>query len=374
MLVVLTVAGAVLGATLGIAPSERFVAEAAVAVQLDPEAVDVAQLQSVQWRTAATTALLPVVLRAAAQSLAPAPELKTVQERVSIAGSPGSSVLRIQARDRSVTAANALATAVGRETVLFLRRVSRTNLRSTNRTQSFTFDRGLDGWSRIGSLFAVPPTRLARDESAQQGGTHSLRVVCGPTRGCGPHVGIQRTFVASSRYRATIYARAAESIGPAARVRLVLGTSGRDIAAGTSFSLSSTRWQLLTVRWAPAANSDGAELAVQSTSRGPATFFLDTATVAESIENVDRRVQLAADAQSRRQRARRVAQGDSYVLLGAASPAGEIQADTLGWTIGGALLGLLMGGAGLAATELARRRQHTQREPCANVDAVPREV
>lgn len=358
VLVTLSIAGAIVGAAFGTAPPERFVAEAVVAVQPDPETTDVAGLHAVQWRTAARTALLPIVLQAAARNLGQTPDLTSLQERVSVTGSAGTSLLRIRARDTSTAAAGRLATAVAQETVLFLRRAGRASLQASDRNRSFTFDRGLDGWSGIGSLFAVSPSRVSRDALAQQGGTHALRVVCGRGVGCGAHVRVGRDFLASARYRATIFARAQQLGGPQPRVRLVLGTSARDIAAGESVTLSSTRWQPLSVRWTPSANASSAEIATQTTSEGPTTIFLDTGTVTEDTANVDERVRQAADARSLRQRASRVADGDNYAVLGSASPAGEVEPDTTLWTLGGALLGLLMGGAGLAAAELARRRKH----------------
>lgn len=356
------------------APAERFFAEAVIVVQPDPETTDVAGLHDVQWRSATSTALLPAVLQTAAQSVGLPPDLTSLQERVSVTGSSKTFLIRIRARDTSTVAAAALATAVAQQTVLFLQRVSRASLQGTNRTKSFSFDGGLNGWSRTNSLFAVAPTRASRDLSAQQAGTGSLRVDCGESVGCGPHTRVRRPFDAASRYRATIYARVPETSDTPVRVRLVLGSSARDIAAGTSVTLTSERWQLLAVRWTPSENASSAEVAVQTTSSGSTTLLLDSATVAEDNPNVDRRVQQAADARSLRQRVRRVAQGDNYAVLGSASPAGQIGPDTLWWTLGGGVLGLLMGIFALAAADLARRRKHAQCEPSADVDAIPGEV
>ena len=357
LVVALTLVGAIVGAGLGATPQERFVAESVVAVQADNGSVDAAELHRSQWRTAADAALLPSVLQAAAagDTGSERPSLQSLRNRVTVVGSPGTSLLRIRARDRSPAAARALAVAVAQETVFFLRQVSRSNLRVDDGVQGYSFEAGLDGWSRGASLFNLLPTRLARRPSGQTG-EFSLRVDCAGPTGCGPHTRPRGPFAAAARYRAAAYVRATR---PGARVRLVLGSSREDVATGAPVTLSDTRWRLLTVSWTPRANSTTAELATQTVSAGKLVMYLDGVVVGEDRSGIDQGVQSAADEASRTIRARRVAAGDRYAVLGTASSAGELDSDTVRSTLVGGLLGLALAVSALAAAELARRRQRT---------------
>ena len=370
LLVALPIVGAVTGAALGLTPAERHVGEAVVAVQAD-NGSDAAALHRDQWRTAASAAEMPSVLLAAARDVGPVrPELDSLRARVSTAGSAGSSVLRIQARANSPASARTLAGAVAQETVRFLRDVNRSSISGNDRVQAYSFELGANGWSAANSTFSSAPRVLAREPLAEVG-RFSLRVECGAAVGCGAHVQARRTFTASFRYRAAAYMRATR---PGTRVRLVFGSSPRDVAVGPTVTLPTTRWQLLSVRWTPHTSSATAEFSSQTRSPQRSTTFLDGATLGEDLRGVDQSDQLTLDGTSRSIRLRRAAAGDRYSVVGAASSVGELSSDTLRWTLVGGLVGLAMAVAGLAGVELARRRQRSQSQPHAEVDAVAGEL
>jgi len=356
-LLALAIIGAVVGAALQAAPSQRFLAEAIIAVQPDVGSAGASLSHRDQWQTAADASMLPSVLLSAAGATGSAnPGLPSLQKRVTIAGAPGSTLLRVRARDRSPAAARALADAVARETVRFLRDVNLGNLRAVARRQVFSFEAGLNGWSARDSVFAAPPVAVSRQLFVARVGRNSIRIKCGAVSSCGAHVRARSRFTGGSDYRATAYMRGAQ---PGIRVRLALGSSPRDVTAGPFVSLPTDRWQLLSVLWTPRADSTRAELATQTAARGLAgTMFLDVATLGPDLRHVDERTRAAADDASVAVRARRAAAGDRYSVVATASSAGEIGSDTIAWTAAGSLVGLLVGAAGLTGAQVARRRQH----------------
>jgi hypothetical protein len=371
LLIALPLIGVIAGAAVAATPAERFIAQSVIAVQADTGSQDAAELHRGQWRTAAEAVRVPAVLLAAARDAGdPKPRLESLEDRVVVAGSPGTSLMQIRARDRSPAASRALADAVAHQTVLFLRTVNRGNLLGIERVQSFSFESGLEGWTAADSQFAVPPKHLSRQAPAESG-LFSLRSECGAAAGCGPHVQAQGPFSALSSYRVGTYARA---LRPGTRARLVLGSSSRDVAVGATVTLPSSGWRPLSVRWTPRAGSTRAELAMQTVSRGAATTLLDGVTVDEDRGGADRQTLGAVDTTLRTVRARRFAEGDRYAAVGSASSVGELSSETLPWTLAGGLLGLAMSAAALAGAELARRRKHAQRQPHPDVDAVAGEL
>lgn len=345
----LVLAGAMIGATNGVTPSERVVGEAVVAIQLDGDQSSVESRRA----TVATAATSATVLRAAAleaRSSQPTPE--SLRQRVSIAGDPAGGFVRVRARDRTAASARGLAAAVAAQAVLLLRRSNQTNLTGRRRVRSFSFENGVEGWRAAGSRFSIAATRLSNTARGRIG-DRALIATCGEA-GCGPSVSVSQGFLASVPVRAAAYVRATR---PGVSTRLVLGSGPSDVAVGTTQRLRTTEWRLLTVIWTPRSNAGTAELALQTTNATTSRVSVDGATIGDDLSGVDQQVQVATTGAAVQIRARRAAAEDRYAVIGPAIVAGEIESRTLETTLVGAVGGLLVALAGLSAAALAQRRK-----------------
>lgn len=349
--VALTLAGALVGATSNTAPDDRFMAEVVIAIQPDADPrLDEAAFRRLRWEVVADVTHLPAVIRRAASTARDVGSPEDVRRRVEVRGVPGGSVLRIRARGRSIATARTLADEIAGQTVAFLKNVNRRNLVRFTRTQTFSFERGVEGWGagRVG--FSFPPMRTVSDSTQARVGSASLRADCKVQPGCGPSGRVRGEYLPGETYSARAFVRASS---PGVRVQLVLGSGPKDVATGPRLRLSES-WTATAVRFAPTTTARDLELSVQKLSRGAASIFVDGVTVTEDQRAGSGAVRLAA----RRTAVERAAAEDRYSIVSGATPVGESRPRTALWTLLGALAGFLAACSGLAAAKFARRRRH----------------
>ena len=356
LVVVAAAIGALLGASLHPLPTDRFQADAIVVVQPDVTGSrDGGVAQAGHWRAFADAVELPQVAEAAARASPAGVEASDIPERVRAVGDPSSNIVRVRARGASFPDAVALADAVAAQAVGFMRRAARSNLVRSDPRTAYDFEDGLDGWT-AGSLYSTPSESLNQQRGGARTGNGRLSFVCdGARAGCGPGATVSRPFGPGTRYLAQAYVRAS---GNSRRMRLVLGSDSRNVAAGEPVRVDHDGYKRLTVAWTPSRHADNATLALQTTERGRVAASVDTAIVVDPTEGpVDEDAAVRSASIVDEVRARRAAAGDRYANIGAAASAGVLDGATWRWSLFGAALGVLAAGGGLALAAAARRRR-----------------
>lgn len=351
----LTLGGALVGALSNVAPTDRFTAEALIAIQHDPGSrQDEAAVRRLRWEAVADVARLPVVVKEAARTARDPGSVKDVRRRVEVRGAPGGSVLRVLVRGSAPAEAGALADALAKQTVDFLEAVNRRNfVTSSPATRRFSFEDGNNGWGVGQPGFSQRPRRIERDTTEAQAGNASLRAQCGPRPGCGPSVRLSGDYRAGTTYTATAFLRSPDE---GVRVSLVLGTASRDVGTSPTRTLSGD-WKQATVNFTPKATATGAELGVQTLTSGATTIFVDEADLVEVEEDAGQDVEAASEQLSIDIRASRAAAEDRYSVIGASTQIGRSEPRTVLWTLVGGVAGLLLALTGLAAAAAARSRR-----------------
>jgi hypothetical protein len=323
VLVACTGTGAALAAATHRAPPARVRAESILTVSVpSPE------FQAVAWHTVGQVIKLPAVRAEIAQAGGVEPS----SLRVGALGDPRSSLITIYADGTDTTQAELLAGAAVSVALNFLRQ----NVYPSAVTSS-TFDESSEGWDLGGGIFVVPPTQLQQTHDVGHARPGALTVRC-PAAGCGPYLVLNRTFRRDDIYAAAGWVKAA----PNTRLRIVLGSSAQDVVVGPTVT-GTTRWMRLFVVWSPTDDAGSAVVTFQVMSPRPSPFSIDD-------------VQVGSRAAIRKgARPQRAAQYRSITRPALAGTLGA--GDTASWAAGGAVGGLLVGTAGVAAGLAAARRR-----------------
>jgi hypothetical protein len=297
-----------------------------------------ASLHPTSWHTAATALRLPGVRSSIARVAGVEPHLL----RVGTTGEPQSAVITVYGEgatpEQAILVANSAATA----TVGFLRQVAEgaISVRSG-------FALSSESWDLGSGVYVLRPSVTTHRRSPAHGGPGSLEVLCNSpvSGGCGPYVRIEGAFRKGETYDATGWIKAP----PKSRIRLVLGSTPNDVAVGAQ-SESRAGWQRLAVSWIPHNQTSTAVAAFQLITLGQTRFIIDDVSVAQRKT-------------AGRHRAGHTTSPEIETLLPATSARRHYEGSTGAWAAGGAGAGLLIGLAGVAAAEAARRRRRDVRGP-----------
>ena len=337
VLVVGTVAGAAVGAGLHPAPKFRYTAEAVIdshGARSDYAArkrlarlVETFDLGQVTQAVRETTNLTG-----------------DIRNRVTVSANSATDLVRVKARERSPTAAVALANAYATQAVNFVKVLD--SVRG-ERLPLGDFESGLDGWSAV-SRFAAPPTSLRVVHNTARFSSSALRVTCAPQAGCGPSLHIYYPFEARTIYEAAGWARASTG---RPRTTMVFGANPSDYTAIVPIRLRKS-WTRYRVRWNPRHDHPVAELTFQTAAKRPAQFYVDGVSMSVGVSNVARRSDGGANEA-------RVFTNRLSADISPASPGRTIRSRTARWAVIGAVVGLAAAlwtvGIGWSAT---RRRQN----------------
>lgn len=369
LVLVVPFAGAALGGLLAPLPDDRFRSEALVAIHADIAPIgDEQARQRVRWHAFAGVLEVPEVAEAAATEAGVADA--GPGEVVRAVGNPESGFLRVQAHADSQPAADGAANAATSAAVAVLRRAARSNLAYGSLNSTFDFEDAQENWGAGRSIFASPPERLRRDEREAHSGTGALLTSCdSEVAGCGPHVRLRRVFRTGVRYVARGYVRSDDP----ERLRLVLGAGPSDVGAGRTATVEG-EWAPVEAGWTPSRTYQEAEIAVQTTTAGAASFHVDSVSLEDPDQPLlDPSATRSAVEQRSRLAAERAATEDRYTIVNAARRIAPVQATTGTWVLLGALAALAAVCGGLAFAALARRRnQQSQDEPDPEVEPVAR--
>lgn len=347
VVVALPIAGAAIGAGTHAQPVSRYGAAAAIVVDLNSGGTTEAAAQLRRAELVARAAGLPEVLAAARTMVASRRSNDEIAERVGVDFVPGSSLVRIKAREDSEPQALALANAVALQAFSFARRIGLTRAGSTVLGD---FEDPVSEWGATQSLFNTPPRALRHVTRGAKFGSGSLRIECPATPACGPVVQVSQHFRRRVTYVATGWAKTPN----AADVSMVLGDSPRDVNTGTPRRLGPG-WRRLTVSWTPTGDSTSAELGFRTSSTDAAVFeidgvrLLDPAGLSAEALEVSRSSDARAFADAR------------FATVSPARTTGssESRGLTVRWAIIGALAGLAIVlpalGSGAAARRVRRR-------------------
>jgi hypothetical protein len=326
VLVGCTGAGAALGSGTHPAPSAYFRAESELTVTAPTQG-----LQSVAWHTLDHALTLPS-LRAEIAQLG-GEEISALH--VGTLGDPESSLITVYADGASPTQADSLASAAVSVAVNFLRQT----VYASTVTRS-TFDESTDGWD-LGAGIFVLPAQIQQTRQQGHNGPGALAATC-PTSGCGPYLVLDRTFLRGTTYTATGWVNAP----PSTRMRIVLGSTPRDVAVGATLP-GGTGWKRFSVEWTPQDKAPRAVVTFQVMSFGTSRFFIDDVEVGPRTAVEGHVTQNYAP---------------QYRLVVPAAVSGTLSAgDTASWAAGGAGGGLFVGSAAVAAGAAATRRRKRDR-------------
>jgi hypothetical protein len=336
-----TFAGAVIGAIARPVPSNPYTADAVIAIQPDqPAPSNEAALQRARWRRAAEALRLPQVLSRTATMVNLPESVVSSAGRLTVHGRPEAGLFVIRARGPTREEARRLVTGASEATIEFLRLSTGT---TSNARTAFDFESGGQGWGAGRSAFVFPPASTRPVRGGSFAGKGLLHTTCVDARaGCGTWVTIHRSFSPGTVYMATASVRA---VGGRAPLRLSLGSSPADVADGATVNVSQ-RWTRIAVKWAPRALVGAAELDVQVNGPGRATFDTDQAAVrgpggqfpAPRVFDVPGR----------------------YALVGLPQPSGKLRAHTVTSALVGGAIGLAAALGGLVFGWLARRERAEQ--------------
>ena len=353
--------GAVLGASAHPVAKDRFEAGAVITVSRN----DASRRSPRGSRETVNDLIkLPQVLKAAAESARVQFPPAEMAERVQVLGHERSGFVRVMARGPSPSEAASLADAVAGQVVKFNRRAALARIRRSG-PQSFRFGRGREGW-RSASRYTLPVRTLA----LTTGATPGLRFVCSTRRaGCGPGVELRRTFDIGVPYVAKVVVR---GFGGRNRIRAVLGSDSRDVAAGKPVRLRGNRSQEVRVLWRPRRGATAAVLAIQTTARGPVRASVRGGRVAQVGKGAPgARISRQVERALQRRRAEEAATVDRLTVASKAVPSRTIPTSSGIWTVAGGLLGLVVLLLAGGAARVARRSQHqAKRDPDSDVEAV----
>lgn len=350
----LALGGALVGAASNVTPTDRFTAEALIAIQHDPgPRQDEAAVRRLRWEAVADVARLPVVVKRAARTARDPGLVQDVRGRVEVGGVPGGSVLRVRARGRAPSSAIALADAITIQTVVFFKDVNRRSFVANRQTRRFSFEGGIEGWGPAEPEFSLPPRRLDQDRTEAKVGKASLSARCGPQPGCGPSVQVEGEYLGGTTQTARAFLRSPDE---AVRVRLVLGTAPEDVGTGPTLTLSRD-WTETSVRFTPKDPASAVELGVQKLTSGAAEIFVDDASLAKVEDEVAGDIRTGADRREVDVRARAAAE-DRYSVMGVSTLIDRSEPRTALWALLGGGAGLVLGLTGVVAAAAARSRRH----------------
>jgi hypothetical protein len=320
--------GAALAADINPAPSARFRAEAVVAV-----AAAKPEFQPVAWRTLGQVLELAQVRAEIARSAGVEPSAV----RIGTLGDARSSLITVFADGKSPSQAALIAGTATSVSLNFLRQTVYPAAIARS-----TFDQSTEAWDLRAGVFVFAPSQLLQTRALGHAAAGALTATC-PAAGCGPYLVVTRAFHRDTPYVAVGWVKAPRRT----RLRIVLGSTPQDVAVGPTLA-GTGRWRRLSVTWRPGAKASQAVVALQVISRAATRFNIDDVRVGprDAIRRGASPVGAA-----------------KYTVVSDPALAGTLGAgDTAAWTAGGAIAGLLVGLAGVAAALAAARTRRREEE------------
>lgn len=347
MLTSLPVIGAVLGAGLHPAPSNHYLAEAALVIPpgsaLSPSAVE-------------AIARLPVAVSGQADPAAKVP--RGFRDDVTLRTNTSQRLITIGLRGASPERAVAMADDYASQLAFLAQRIATGD-------QSLVlgdFEHALENWGAQ-SQFNAPPVSL---DVVAHGvtGRRALQIRCRTAAACGPATRFSYPFQAGTPYSVTAWLRSSDR----ARVVLLFGSSPKDYKASASVTLEPG-WKRASVTWVPRERTNSAEFGAQALGQRSVTYVIDGVRMAAS-RHLRRQGPVRSGLPSAAERA--AFAPDRRILVIPAHYRGEVQPNTAVWALVGLASGLLVsvtaGGLALAARRRQRdadERPHGQVEPIA---------
>jgi hypothetical protein len=262
------------GAAIGVAsyskPDSRFRAEATIAVRRDAVntgAISGAQLQVGQFAAAAMVPEVIEMARAITHSPRTASE---IARGTTVVVRPGAHLVQIGVRDASEAAASALASALARTAVNYVR--VRAFLAPSGTTSLGAFeDPGGRPWGGVTSRFATPPRDMRPTPGSARFGSGKLQVTCPANRPCGASTRLYGSFRKGTTYTAEGWIRSRESrVG----IRLVLGMTPTNRAVSPARRLRP-EWRRIRVSWTPRRHAVWTDVVFRTASADRHPFELD---------------------------------------------------------------------------------------------------
>lgn len=133
-----------------------------------------------------------------------------------------------------------------------------------------SFEHGNAGWTSSGTFITSGSTATVVTGAAFSGAS-SMQIVTGAVAKRGIDAAMPGTFYAGATYVASVYVKGNAG---GEKVKIAFGSSVGPEEQTKELTLT-TEWQRLEVTWTPAANREGAELAIYGTAASAITFFAD---------------------------------------------------------------------------------------------------
>lgn len=356
MLVVAPILGAAVAAGTHVETGNRFVAEAVVVLVPENGEPSTARRGSIT-RTEATLfgQLLELnpVLQRVSRRLQLDGSLDEIRARVAAQVDLSAGTMKVIARDRTPERAKALANALSNQAVRLVQQLQVADGRAD--LVIGDFESGLGDWTGA-SIFSVAPGREELVKGGARYGERWLRVTCSGRAGCGPAAVVEYPFGAGVRYTASAWLRSPTG----SEVALLFGSSSRHIVTTAPIRLSRG-WKRVMVEWMPTADVGRAEVSFLSRGAKQSVFGVDGVVISDPRSSPEGRSGATSGAEEAA--TVRLARGAATVIP--AESRGTVDSGTLGWTVGGAVVGLLVALAAVAGASLAGRRRvgGSQRRP-----------